>query len=79
VEPDDLWRAFERAEHEDDPPILAGMGDGFDAAAREVQVRDLARPEDAERIHSFRGAIDQAIVSERSRRDEEHVLSLNPA
>jgi hypothetical protein len=49
-------RRSERAEHEYNPPILAHMGHRLDAAAGEVQIRDLAGPQDGERIHPFRGA-----------------------
>src|SRR5687767_1444725 len=54
------------------------MGNRLDAAPGEVQIRDLARAQDAERIHPLRGAIDQAIAGERRRRHEEHVLPLDP-
>jgi len=60
VEAEDVWRALEGAKHENDSAIilLAQVGDGFDAAAIEVKVRDGAGVEDAKCVEAFRGKVD---------------------
>ena len=52
VEAADARRTVERAQHDRDAAVLADVGDGLDAAAGEIEVRDPVRPEDRERAAS---------------------------
>ena len=71
----DPRRAVERAEHHNDAAVLARMGDRLCAAAYEVEVPDLARPEDPEPAQvALRRHVDVAVLGERSGANEEHVL-----
>ena len=79
VQPHDPRRPVERAEHHDDAPVLARVRDRLGAAPDEVEVRDLARPEDAEPAQvALRRDVDVPVLGERRRRDEEEVLALHP-
>src|SRR5947209_2218763 len=79
VQAHDLRRAFEAAEHDGDPSVLARVRDRLGAAADEVEVRDLPRPEDPEPAEVALGRdVDVAFRVERSGSDEEEVLALDP-
>ena len=55
VQPDDLRRAVERAEHEDDAAVLLQMRDRLDATACQIDVRDVAWVVQAIRIQQTVG------------------------
>ena len=66
VEADDPRRPLERAEHHDDPAVLAQVGDRLRAAARDVEIGDPAGPRtrsDADR--PLRRDVDVAVAAER--------------
>jgi signal transduction histidine kinase len=73
----DLRRAFERAEHQNDPAIFFQVGDGFDAAPGQIEISRHLRSQDSECIEAFRGKIQHPVYIERRRGDEEHFLSLD--
>ena len=62
MQPHDPGRAFERAEHQADPPVLLQVRDGLDAAAGQVEVRDLAGAEHAKRVEALGRQVDEAIA-----------------
>ena len=80
VQPHDPRRTLERAEHDDDAAVLARVRDRLCAAADEVEISNLVRPEDSEpaQVALWRH-VDVAVLGERRRGDEEEMLLLDPA
>jgi hypothetical protein len=74
MKPNDASGLVERAEHKDDPAVLAHVCHGFNAAARQVKVGHLAAVQDAERIIAFRGNVEETVVREGRGPNEEHLL-----
>src|SRR5688572_19632079 len=78
MQPHDLRRSIERAEHEDDATVLTQVGDRFDAAAGEVEIGNLTRAEDAKGIESLWRTVDESAGIERRRCHEKHPLLPEP-
>ena len=74
VEPHDLRRTVEGAQHDDDAPVLAQMGDGLRPAADEVEIGDRRGAEDSERVEPLRRQVHVPGRANRRGRDEEDVL-----
>src|SRR5262245_13689928 len=74
MEPHDLGRTFEGAEHEDDASIGSKVGDGLDAAAEIIEIRYPLRTENAERIQALGRNVDVTTGSRRRGSDEEDPL-----
>ena len=79
VETDDLGRPSEGAEHQHDSAVLAEVGDSLRAAARYIQVGDLAGPEYSKAVKALWRSVHVPILGERRRCNKEHVLLVNPA
>ena len=74
VEANDLRRSLEGTEEERDPPVVAQVRDGLDAAAGEVEVGDRGRIENAERVESLGRDVDVPVAASGSGADEEDML-----
>ena len=75
VQPDDVGRPVERAEHQHDPPVLTQVGDRLGARPGVVQVGDLERAEHGERPgHALGRDVHPAVGAERCGADEEDRL-----
>src|SRR5271157_2994256 len=57
VQPENVRWSLERAEHEYDSSILFQVSDGLHAASVEIDVGHRGRPQDAERVQTFRGKV----------------------
>ncbi len=78
VQAQDARGAFEGAEQECDPSVLAKMRHRLGTAAGEVEIRDTALIEHAERVESLRREVHVAVGRERRRGHEEDRLALDP-
>ena len=78
VEADDLGRAIEGAEHDDDAAVFLKVCGSFGAAAGIILVDDFHGAEDAEGIAAFGGEVDVGIGGEGRGADEEHFLLGDP-
>jgi hypothetical protein len=77
MEPDDLRWTIKCAEHPDEPPVLAHVGERLGAAPHEIQVRDRALVDHPQRVEPLRRRVDVPAGSGRRRRHEEDVLRLD--
>src|SRR5262249_38807415 len=57
-----------------DPPVLAEVGNGLHAAARQVEIGHRAAVEDREGVEPLRRAVEVPVAGERRGGDEEDVL-----
>jgi hypothetical protein len=78
VKTKDARSPLKRAEHDDNPLVLAQMRDWFSTATGVFLVCDFPWTEDAERIATFWREIDVSVGGERSCCHEEEVLLLDP-
>ena len=79
VQAEDPRRPFERAQHHDDPPVVAEVRDRLGAAAHEVQVGERVLVEYPERLdRALRRDVDMAAGAGRGSADEEHPLRRDP-
>ena len=79
VQSQDSRRALERAQHHDDPPVVAQVGDRLGAAADQVEIRERAIVEQPQRPdRALRRDVDVAVAAARRGGDEEHRLALDP-
>jgi len=78
VETENAGIAIEGAEHDNDPAVLAKVGDGFRATAGVFLVGDFHGAENAEGIASFGREVDVAGGGERRAGNEEDALLLDP-
>jgi hypothetical protein len=79
VQAQDPRRALERAQHHDDAPVLAQVGDRLGAAAHEVEVRDRVVVEHPQRADRALGRdVDVPVAVERRGADEEQGLARDP-
>src|SRR5262249_16955377 len=70
-------RTFEGAEHQNDASVLFHMRDRFRTRAREVEIADPVRREDAKTVEPLGRQVEIALI--RCRRDEENVLFGDPS
>jgi hypothetical protein len=79
VQPEHARRLVERAQHHDDPAVLANVRDRLGAAAYDVEVGDRGGVEHAQRARgALRRDVHVAAGVERRGRDEEDRLLLDP-
>lgn len=78
VEAEDLGRAFEGAEHDDDAAVFSEVGDGLGTAAGVVEVGGFERAEHSEAVSAFGREVDVSFGGERGGSDEEHFLFFYP-
>jgi hypothetical protein len=79
VEADDLGRAIEGAEHDDDAAVFLEVRGGFGAAAGVILIDGFHGAEDAEGIAAFGGEVDVGIGGKGRGADEEDFLLRDPA
>ena len=75
IEPEDIGRPLEGAEHDGEPAVSLQMRGGLVAAAGSVEIDDGALVDDRERVGPARRNVDSRI--RRRRRGEEHPLAVD--
>jgi hypothetical protein len=79
VQAQDPRRAIEGAQHHDDAPVLADVGDRLRARADDVEVGDRVVVEHAQRAdRPLRRDVDVTVAGERRGSDEEQRLARDP-
>ena len=78
MQPHDVGRPLEGAEHDGDATVLSQVGGGLGAAAREVEIGDRVLVEHGEgAVEALGGEVDVPVGGEWRGRDEEEVLRLD--